>query len=72
MATPSSGTTRTPTRARTALRPDTVATIRAAQNVWLASEFVHPRDRESPELEQEIDAFINLLLDQALIASRRA
>jgi hypothetical protein len=72
MATPSSGTTRPLSRVRTSLRPDTAATIRAAQDVWLASEFARPRDRESREFEQELEAFINLLLDQASIAGRRA
>lgn len=54
--------------ARASLRPDTAASIRAAQNVWLASQDKQADAMRTQHAEGDIEAFITMLVAQASLA----
>jgi len=57
-------------QARASLRPEMAASIRAAQNVWLAAQDVPPVLMPAPGAETDIEAFITMLVEQASEARR--
>ncbi|QEI04494.1 hypothetical protein FXN63_00600 [Pigmentiphaga aceris] len=57
-------------QARASLRPDTAASIRAAQHVWLASQDRQMTAVRAQDSEVAIEALIAMLVDQASMARR--
>ena len=57
-------------QARASLRPDMAASIRAAQNVWLAAQDTQPALMPGQDAEMDIEAFITMLVAQASEARR--
>lgn len=58
-------------QARASLRPEMAASIRAAQDVWLAAHDVQPALIPAQDAETHIEAFITMLVEQASEARRR-
>ena len=57
-------------QARASLRPEMAASIRAAQNVWLATQDAPPALTPAPGAEPDIEAFITMRVEQASEARR--
>ena len=57
-------------QARASLRPEMAASIRAAQNVWLAAQDMQPVRMPAQDAEMDIEAFITMLVEQASEAKR--
>lgn len=57
-------------QARASLRPEMAASIRAAQNVWLAAQDTQPALMPAQDADMDIEAFITMLVAQASEARR--
>jgi hypothetical protein len=57
-------------QARASLRPEMAASIRAAQNIWLAAQNTQPALIPASDAETDIEAFITMLVEQASNAKR--
>lgn len=58
-------------QARASLRPEMAASIRAAQNVWLAAQDKPATALRPPNAEVDMEAFITMLVAQASQAKAR-
>jgi len=52
-------------QARASLRPEMAASIRAAQNIWLAAQDGQPTAMQTANADTHIEAFITMLVAQA-------